>query len=169
MTIFRCWSWFSVEPSRRWAAGHGSRVASQPGKRAKKAPGLHGKCESVHSGVSRFRPAASVAQLAEQLICNQQVAGSTPAASSERRPPPGVGWRPSECLEQPAAYCLRTGDGSNRRQTNTLDPHLAGSYPSGQRGQTVNLMGFPFAGSNPALPIVNPFGDILAGPQPAPG
>ena len=29
-----------------------------------------------------FLPAAGVAQLAEQLICNQQVAGSTPIASS---------------------------------------------------------------------------------------
>ena len=32
----------------------------------------------------RLGPSASVAQLAEQLICNQQVAGSTPAASSAR-------------------------------------------------------------------------------------
>ena len=28
-----------------------------------------------------------------------------------------------------------------------------GSFPSGQRGQTVNLMDLSFAGSNPALPI----------------
>lgn len=46
---------------------------------------LQAAIESVHFKVSRFRPAASVAQLAEQLICNQQVAGSTPAASSARR------------------------------------------------------------------------------------
>ncbi len=32
--------------------------------------------------VDRWRPAATVAQLAEQLICNQQVAGSSPAGGS---------------------------------------------------------------------------------------
>jgi hypothetical protein len=44
--------------------------------------GLHAEGQSVHLDGSRQRPAASVAQLAEQLICNQQVAGSIPAASS---------------------------------------------------------------------------------------
>ena len=34
------------------------------------------------SPLARFPPHASVAQLVEQLICNQQVAGSTPAAGS---------------------------------------------------------------------------------------
>ena len=47
---------------------------------------------------------AGVAQLAEQLICNQQVAGSSPITSS------------------------------NFFKVNT------GGYPSGQRGQTVNLL-----------------------------
>jgi hypothetical protein len=45
---------------------------------------------------------AGVAQLAEQLICNQQVAGSSPIASSTRE-----------------------------------------GFPSGQRGQTVNLLATP--------------------------
>jgi hypothetical protein len=27
-----------------------------------------------------------------------------------------------------------------------------GRYPSGQRGQTVNLLAYAYAGSNPALP-----------------
>ena len=31
----------------------------------------------------------------------------------------------------------------------------AGSYRSGQTGQTVNLMAYAFAGSNPALPTEN--------------
>ena len=44
---------------------------------------LHGLFESVHYVIPRgLDQTASVAQLAEQLICNQQVAGSTPAASS---------------------------------------------------------------------------------------
>ena len=47
-----------------------------------------------------FRVDAGVAQLAEQLICNQQVAGSSPITSSSYRE----------------------------------------GYPSGQRGQTVNLL-----------------------------
>ena len=50
---------------------------------------------------------ASVAQLAEQLICNQQVVGSSPSAGSI-------------CCE----VCQ-------------------GGFPSGQRGQTVNLMATP--------------------------
>ena len=57
---------------------------------------------------------ANVAQLVEQLICNQQVGGSNPPVGSVN-------------LEQ-------------------------GRYPSGQRGQTVNLLLHSFVGSNPALP-----------------
>ena len=36
---------------------------------------------------------AGVAQSAEQLICNQQVGGSIPFASSKRKPAPGAGFR----------------------------------------------------------------------------
>ena len=54
---------------------------------------------------------AGVAQLAEQLICNQQVAGSSPITSSNM-----------------------------------------GEFPSGQRGQTVNLLLFSFDGPNPSSP-----------------
>ena len=45
---------------------------------------LHVASESVDLVGSRSRRPASVAQLAERLICNQQVAGSSPAASSRR-------------------------------------------------------------------------------------
>jgi hypothetical protein len=38
----------------------------------------------------------------------------------------------------------------------------AGSYRSGQTGQTVNLMAYAFAGSNPALPILIDFGFGIA-------
>ena len=52
---------------------------------------------------------AGIAQLAEQLICNQQVVGSSPITSSSY-------------MEE---------------------------FPSGQRGQTVNLLSFDFGGPNP--------------------
>ena len=50
--------------------------------------------------------------MAEQLICNQQVVGSTPITSSI----------------------------------------FLGDFPSGQRGQTVNLLSFDFGGPNPPSP-----------------
>ncbi len=55
---------------------------------------------------------AGVAQLVEQLICNQQVGGSSPSTSF----------------------------------------YNMGEFPSGQRGQTVNLLFFNFGGSNPPSP-----------------
>ena len=62
----------------------------------------------------------------EQLICNQQVAGSTPIASS--------------------LYSVeRTAKGYRWLQ-------FVGGYPSGQRGQTVNLLAKSFEGSNPSPP-----------------
>jgi hypothetical protein len=57
---------------------------------------------------------AGVAQLVEQLICNQQVAGSSPITSSKFHIP-------------------------------AMD-----EYPSGQRGQAVNLLAVVFEGSNPS-------------------
>ena len=53
---------------------------------------------------------AGVAQLVEQLICNQQVAGSSPITSSTNR--------------DKLLAC----------------PLYMGEFPSGQRGQTVNLL-----------------------------
>ncbi len=57
--------------------------------------------------------AAGVAQLVEQLICNQQVAGSSPIASSR--------------LGTQGPDCATVQEG----------------FPSGQRGQTVNLLAQP--------------------------
>ncbi len=64
-----------------------SLVASREGRSGPaNAAVLHGLFESVHYVIPRgLEQTSSVAQLAEQLICNQQVAGSTPAASSARR------------------------------------------------------------------------------------
>ena len=58
---------------------------------------------------ARYECVAGVAQLVEQLICNQQVGGSSPSTSSNM-----------------------------------------GGFPSGQRGQTVNLLSSDFDGSNPS-------------------
>jgi hypothetical protein len=76
---------------------------------------------------------ASVAQLAEPRFCKPEVVGSSPTASSpdvieslHSSTPPSVG----------VARMLKTGE--------TQFDHLRmGEYPSGQRGQTVNLVAQP--------------------------
>ena len=149
---------------------------------------LHGLFESVHYVIPRgLDQTASVAQLAEQLICNQQVAGSTPAASSacpasrqcrpdfsthERTAIPQVTPSrkpPAQPLSQPEVTSTTQTlpaaptSGTNQGHTTGIQPkhpslslphgqEREGSFPSGQRGQTVNLMDYSFAGSNPALP-----------------
>jgi hypothetical protein len=71
---------------------------------------------------------ADVAQLAEQLICNQQVASSILAVSS---------------LPIESGAWLAPGSGG------CFLRDLVG-YPSGQREQTVNLPAYAFEGSNPS-------------------
>ena len=66
---------------------------------------------------------ASVAQLVEQLICNQRVGGSNPLA----------GFLAAELL--------------------LVFDYNMGRYQSGQMGRAVNPLGKPFGGSNPSLPI----------------
>ena len=63
---------------------------------------------------------AGVAQLVEQLICNQQVRGSSPFTSSR-----------SDLIGIAAAVPI-----------NLLKTEYVGVFPSGQRGQTVNLLRF---------------------------
>src|SRR5258706_6944888 len=41
-------------------------------------------------------------------------------------------------------------------------PAGSGRYPSGQRGQTVNLLAYAFGGSNPPLPTIHPGGNSSA-------
>src|SRR6266850_8326204 len=42
-------------------------------------------------------------------------------------------------------------------------PAGSGRYPSGQRGQTVNLLANAFGGSNPPLPTIDSFGRSVLG------
>ena len=69
-------------------------------------------------GLVRIR--AGVAQQVEQLPCKQQVAGSSPTASSMKRRVSLVG-----------------------------EEKESEGFPSGQREQTVNLPAYAFGGSNP--------------------
>ena len=77
---------------------------------------------------SKLDKTAGVAQLVEQLICNQQVGGSKPLAS------------------------LLSCDIGDTYRNRTCPMEVLGSYPSGQREQTVNLLRSRFGGSNPSLP-----------------
>ena len=85
---------------------------------------------------------AGVAQLVEQLICNQQVGGSNPSTSSTSPQRPD---RSLPCKRESSLPTVRLLSKSNplrwasmwfRRQLNTEE------FPSGQRGQTVNLLRF---------------------------
>ena len=76
-----------------------------------------GRASALQAEGHRFEPYwshlnADVAQLAEQLICNQQVIGSSPIIGFAR----------------------------NRRAKQLNSVLLMGGFPSGQRGQTVNLL-----------------------------
>jgi hypothetical protein len=93
---------------------------------------LHGLFESVHYVIPRgLDQTASVAQLAEQLICNQQVAGSTPAASSacpasrRRRTENSTRYR-TATPSQPATTKKTTYQAEVTSTTRTLP---AGSHP----------------------------------------
>jgi hypothetical protein len=59
------------------------RIAMRPAAKMARFPILHEWISSLYLVVF-VGGLASVAQLAEQLICNQQVVGSSPSASSER-------------------------------------------------------------------------------------
>ena len=78
------------------------------------------------SHCSNFDKQAGVAQLVEQLICNQQVGGSNPSTSSNNVLP----------------YQFVTVDSRVALAQNTRLDFWEG-FPSGQRGQTVNLLVLP--------------------------
>src|SRR5262249_32541444 len=74
----------------------------------------------------------------EQLPCKQWVGGSNPPAS--------------------ASQLLLDSEGFR-----DIIPVGSGRYPSGQRGQTVNLLAYAFGGSNPPLPTTCAGSDCLMG------
>jgi hypothetical protein len=92
---------------------------------------------------------ASVAQLAELLICNQGVAGSTPTASfsRKRRARRTVGRLGLSSIGRYLEKFAASASGERHASG------IPGRWPSGQWHQTVNLTGQPYTGSNPVLPI----------------
>ncbi len=95
-----------------------------------------------------FRP-ASVAQLAEQLICNQQVVGSSPSASSSS----GRGQADRVCsrwrevtTSRSRNICLRTRCGASGCAV------CHGGFPERSKGSDCKSDGNAFTGSNPVPP-----------------
>jgi hypothetical protein len=82
---------------------------------------------------------AGVAQTVERLPCKQQVGGSNPFASSSSGKRARASVSPVERSSVPASGPIPESSRSMAR------------YPSGQRGQTVNLLANAFGGSNPPL------------------
>ncbi len=118
----------SSRGTRRRARGH-SHLPDAVGRRehiADLTTGVGSKILKIESNLdvsvkAKNGDRADVAQTAEQLTCNQQVAGSTPAV------------------------------GSGAREAYAAGLVCAERYPSGQREQTVNLPAYAFGGSNPPL------------------
>ena len=120
-------------------------------------------------------PQADVAQTAERLTCNQQVAGSTPAVGSRgSRESTRTSCGSSSVGRASAFQAERRGFDSRLpliAQVAQSAEHVLGKdevggsipllglvvgaerYPSGQREQTVNLPAYAFGGSNPPLSI----------------
>src|SRR5574341_1120754 len=88
------------------------------------------------------REGAGVAQLVEQLTCNQQVGGSIPFASLR------------DCVENESNKGTEPSEPRRGKSAPAFGPTSSvGRFPSGQREQTVNLSAPAFGGSNPPLPI----------------
>src|SRR5207245_203901 len=116
-------------------------------------------CHSVPAPLcfksGNFRhPPADVAQLVEQLICNQQVKGSSPFVSSRCRrgtqhcPDPLRAWRERHTPRCGNAGCVVTG--AEKRGWGSASAAGEVGCPSGQREQTVNLPASAYEGSNPS-------------------
>ena len=93
--------------------------------------GTDSNCPLPHVSVPCLLTAA-VAQLEEHMICNLEVGGSSPPGGFQSR---------SHILAHPS--------GGRYHES------FKGEYPSGQRGQTVNLLAYAFRGSNPLSPILH--------------
>ena len=129
--------------------------------------------------IVRARKSAGVAQLVERRICNPQVKGSSPLASSiENDRERAVGGRArmiaegersrelardtdrlraanrqqhSACLRCESGGCGRRGEGRVACAFSACARARAERYRSGQTEQTVNLPAHAFGGSNPPL------------------
>ena len=87
-----------------------------------------------HTTMDRDRYRRWRSSMVEQLICNQQVAGSSPIASSadEENDHRMIAWtKPSSARRSPSREGLGTLSGFPSRRPD--------GFPSGQREQTVNL------------------------------
>ena len=115
----------------------------------------------IYAIVQRLGRSAGIAQLVEQLICNQQVGGSSPSTSSIVRGGllRSASGAAESCTSAPRLFLfqiettslgfdLRTrvgpaalgSDLSNGGEDAKMN---MGEFPSGQRGQTVNLLAMP--------------------------
>lgn len=160
----RAWGWVGwFGPRRPARSGRAARSGAEFGRRfgcRLRAIGL----QSQQTPLCNSRP----------LSCNLQVASSSLAGGFERT------WGSRlrllgfsrdlgliHALEDPRTDRLPPR-GALRilaaRETARASP---GVYPSGQRGQTVNLLAYAFAGSNPAAPTDPPCGVFLR-PDPGP-
>ena len=83
---------------------------------------------------------ADVAQLVELLICNQVVAGSSPAVGSKIR---GANFS--------SIFDFLFSKMENGKWREHFLRKYSERFPSGQRDQTVNLTAYAFGGSNPPL------------------
>ncbi len=123
--------------SRWWnlfLADTASKKAGTAPLRPAKSAVLHGLFESVHLADSRSQPAASVAQLAEQLICNQQVAGSTPAASSAHSPASSSAMSRKQTPEHTSTSKLQASRSTHHTFTFTKKPRKKGEFPERSKG-----------------------------------
>ena len=91
---------------------------------------------------------ASVAQLVEQLICNQRVGGSSPLAGLTER----IGHSRKPGLSRDSRACVMF-----------FYMPCAGRYQSGQTGRAVNPLEKSFGGSNPPLPTIAVCGNSSVG------
>jgi hypothetical protein len=80
---------------------------------------------------------AGVAHLVEQLTCNQQAAGSIPAASSL-------------ITKVPELWIAGKREPTRAVRFKRSMSFVLEGFPSGQREQTVNLPRLRFEGSNPS-------------------
>ena len=109
---------------------------------------------TIFTGFPPRKKQASVAQLAEQLICNQQVVGSSPSAGSvishvEPEEKPGL----------QTIFYAKSGPNRTflRGKLNRRKRRFSGGFPERSKGSDCKSDGIAFAGSNPAPPTCGHF------------